>query len=499
MFFNFLLVLLVIFTRFWGLNWGDSLFFHPDENNMAASVSQLSSDNFNPHFFAYGQPPLYLAYFSLKAVGLTNTFSNSVYALRFWSAVFSCLSILFFYLLFRSKILVLLLIFTPGLIQLAHFGTTESLLLLIFAIDLYLSSLIFQKPKPIYFFFVSLVTGIGLATKVSSLIFLAPVFFAVIFSKQKNKFLLTFFTVYCLLFTLLFSFIFSPFNLIVHSDFLSTLRYETGVALGRFPVFYTNQFLHATPYLFQFTHIFPYVVGLPMFIFGFIGLCLIRRPTVKWVIMLVSSLVYFLYFGQTYTKWTRFISPIFFVFPLLTTYLIEKSKKFSLINKLILIISILPGILFMKIYFQPDIRLTASNWINQNLPPNSVVLSEAGNIINIPVVDSKLQVTNFDFYGLDTNPDLIAKLPQIISDSDYILIPSRRIFKNQNNPSFPYSQKYYQSLFSGELGFTQIKQFSVFNDESAEETWSVFDHPTIRIFKKVKQLNQSQYDNLLKT
>lgn len=81
------------------------------------------------------------------------------------------------------------------------------------------------------------------------------------------------------------------------------------------------------------------------------------------------------------------------------------------------------------------------------------------------------------------------KLTNLIKDSDYILIPSRRVFKNQNNPSFPYSQKYYQSLFNNKLGFNQIKQFSsnnslFLNSENAEETWSVFDNPTIRIFKK---------------
>ena len=47
--------------------------------------------------------------------------------------------------------------------------------------------------------------------------------------------------------------------------------------------------------------------------------------------------------------------------------------------------------------------------------------------------------------------------------------------------------EYYEKLFSGELGFSKVAEFSSGqNDEAAEETFTVFDHPVIRIFKKVK-------------
>ena len=91
--------------------------------------------------------------------------------------------------------------------------------------------------------------------------------------------------------------------------------------------------------------------------------------------------------------------------------------------------------------------------------------------------------------------------------SDYFLVQSRRIFMNhQKLPKlFPKTANLYDKLFDGELGFAQIKEFhsyptlsflglSVeFSDETAEETWSVFDHPVIRIFKKVKPLTKETY------
>ena len=97
-------------------------------------------------------------------------------------------------------------------------------------------------------------------------------------------------------------------------------------------------------------------------------------------------------------------------------------------------------------------------------------------------------MTNFDFYNLDSNPALQSQLPDLVPIADYILIPSRRIFMNQNNHRFPYSQSYYQQLFSPQQ-FRLLKTFSpaanfILNDELAEETWTVFDRPTVRLYKK---------------
>jgi hypothetical protein len=56
------LLILAIFTRMIGLNWGDGNFYNPDENNMATSLSGLSFQNLDPHFYAYGQLPVYLGF-----------------------------------------------------------------------------------------------------------------------------------------------------------------------------------------------------------------------------------------------------------------------------------------------------------------------------------------------------------------------------------------------------------------------------------------------------
>jgi hypothetical protein len=161
-----------------------------------------------------------------------------------------------------------------------------------------------------------------------------------------------------------------------------------------------------------------------------------------------------------------------------------------------------PGLFFFNGYFFSDTRVVASNWIKSNISSESYLLSESGNVVNLPISYPDLNVNNFDFYQLDSAPNNLEKLANILTTIDYILIPSRRVFKNQNNPKYPLSQKYYQNLFSENIGFTEVKKFTnqkdlFLNSENAEETWSVFDNPTIRIYKKINNLAPDDYQELL--
>lgn len=495
-----ILLILIIYTRFFRLNWGQDFFFNPDENNMVHSVLQMDRQNLDPHFYAYGQFPLYLTFFTAPK----HEFKYIALTLRFYSALFSSLSLIIFYFiglkLYKPKkysfFLVLLLVFTPGLIQMAHFGTTESILFFVFASNILLSFKIFDTQKKRFLILSSIISGIGLATKVSSLILITPIFLSLLFlllKKIKIKQLFLDGILYVLL-TIFVGIVLSPYNLINFTEFISSMKYEIGVATGQISVFYTRQFVDSIPYLFQFQKIFPYTNGLPIFILGLIGFFIIfnsyfykRKFNVYLLLTLFPSLIFFIYQGQLFTKWTRFISPVIFIFPILSIFFIQKirSKK---IFYLVMLICITPGVYFFKTYLSSDIRVQATNWINQNILSNSRILSEGGNVVDLPMW-GQYNVTNFDFYTLDENRNNFQKLKQSITQSDYIIIPSRRIFKNQNNSNFPYSQYYYQNLFSNKFNFYLIKELNknnnlLLNSENAEETWSVFDNPTIRIYSK---------------
>ena len=208
------------------------------------------------------------------------------------------------------------------------------------------------------------------------------------------------------------------------------------------------------------------------------------------------------------------MSPVFAFFPIFAVFPLSHLGNSRYLRFFLVVVSCLPGLLFSSIYFLPDIRFTASEWIYKNIPSGSQILYDTGNVVDIPIVPPKssyqlsaisYQLTSFDFYRLDENPELFSKLLNHLGNSDYIIVPSRRIFANHLRfpEKYSLSAKYYELLFSGQLGFAPVAKIEpfyskIFKDERAEETFSVFDHPTVRIYKKYDTLSKLRYEILFK-
>src|SRR5205809_3451109 len=96
-----LLTIIGALLHFSNLHWGAPFYFHPDERNIASSVSQLSFPHqMNPHFFAYGSLPIYAIYFTGLVINFlashqTNTvsFPQAILISRIYSALFATLLI----------------------------------------------------------------------------------------------------------------------------------------------------------------------------------------------------------------------------------------------------------------------------------------------------------------------------------------------------------------------------------------------------------------------
>jgi hypothetical protein len=95
------------------------------------------------------------------------------------------------------------------------------------------------------------------------------------------------------------------------------------------------------------------------------------------------------------------------------------------------------------------------------------------------------------------NENTALKIASIIIASGRLYIPLQKLTDCKHLPvnrCYPLTAKYYKNLFSGKLGFKKIQEFKSeptipfinigINDLSADENFTVFDHPTIMIFKK---------------
>lgn len=548
---------LLVYSRFINLGWGLPYPMHPDERNMANAIQGLNcvisnlKECFNPHFFAYGQFPLYLGYlitFFIKLfkgnIKLPISFDEAALGIRTISALASIINAIIIAKTikiitkkenqFLSFVSYLFIIFSPYAIQFAHFGTTESLLMMMYSAIIYYSLLFVDKEITTSSFVMksALLIGISLATKVSAAIFLITPFLVLLFIKDQKyksqvsncKISLVFFlykmvdkivdlSIFIFLIFITF-FVFSPHNFINFKEFVGSMNYESEVALGRSLVFYTRQFFDTTPIYFQLEKIFPYVFGWPAYVMGLIGIISLNWKNRKINLLRFAFLVYFIPSAMIYAKWSRFMAPIFPIITVFAILFLMKIRVINIIKIVIIIISILPGIAYLSIYQNQDVRFQASDWIYRNIPNNSYLLYETANVVDIPITDQRsrtkdlkenekfYQTVSFNFYDLDENPSLQTELKDHINKADYIFIPSRRIFSNHPKQKYPILNKYYEDLFSGKLGLEKVAEFDSFPkiclpftkkcfelpDENAEETWTVFDHPVIRIYKKISNL-----------
>lgn len=513
-----LLIFFLIFTRFVDLSWGYPYFFHPDERNIAVSLEQLSCDSIsnlksclNPKFFAYGQFFIYLGYI-FSFTQKTLSFFDVALILRSISAVFSVFTVLAGLLIVRelignririyqNKIILiataLVLIFSPSQIQFAHFGTTESILAFFYTALIYISILFIRnKIQSInYLIGSSALLGLAVATKVSSMIFLIIPFITLFFTEKKDIKKKILYLIHISFFTIVLAIFFSPHYLISSKEFLSSLSYESAVALGRVKVFYTRQFEMAIPIIFQFQKIFPYALGIPALIFFILSILYLPR-TKENKFLILSFLAYFIPTAFIYTKWTRFMAPVMplmiiivLLFLVHLFFVKTRNKLFGLIFFCITVLAIsTPGAYFTQIYLNGDTRIKASEWIVNNIPSESVILSETANVVDIPVGNRKgnnYEVVSFNLYDIDEDELLYNNLLEEIERANYILVPSRRIFANHDKNKYSKLVNYYDDLFNNRLGFEKVAEFKILDDEMAEETFSVFDHPVVRIYKRI--------------
>lgn len=536
--FLFILLFLLfvgLFFRFYNLNWGAPFYFHPDERNIASSVSQFSfPHNLNPHFFAYGSFPLYVIYFT----GITqNTFSlfitkapitsvfhvsfeQAILLSRIYSAVFSLL--LIFFIFKAAKLLkdrtagliaATLGLLSVGFIQFAHFGTFEMWLTFFSFLLFYLLTVWMKKKKMRFIILAGIVLGLLLAIKVSSIVLIPLVLFTILGQSLKKKNSYLFFSKTFLLSTIIACSIylfFSPYVFLDWVSFKNSMQYESSVALGTTLVFYTQTFFDKVPVVYQFNAIYPFLINpfvtllfIPCFLYFIYKSITLRSPS--YILLTTCYILLFLSQAFLFAKWTRYIVPTLpFMYCIIGISLSDlfhfvKSKKSRVAYIFFLTILFLVSFMsafsfFYTVYLQEDTRVTAVRWAEKRIPKNTPILSEVYDLGITPFNPVFSNITLYDFYDLSKEKMKIS-LVENIQDYDVIILPSQRIFKSRlHMPTrFPNGHLFYKNLLNEKVGFTKIYQTpcDIFctisymgNPLTLEDTTTVFDRPTVIIFQR---------------
>jgi 4-amino-4-deoxy-L-arabinose transferase-like glycosyltransferase len=516
------------FLRFYNLNWDQGHYLHPDERlytnasniYLPSNPSDLLSPDspLNPQMFYYGSLPLYI--YKLANVYLLPFLSFNMTG-RFISALLSTLTIYLVFLLgktiFDKKTAILATIifaFSAGLIQHAHFDTTESILIFFLTLITLLTAKFAVKKNYLLLPILGACVGLSYATKITGLTFILLPLLAIAyeFFKTRHKQKLLSFVFLFFLTALIVGIIAAPYQIIDYNQFKSEQAYMQGVTYGDSKPPFVIIYERSLPYIYPLIKNLPFTFGFLSLPLSLLGLYLLLKNEMgenkkKFLCFLLTlyPLIYFLWAGAWYTKFSRYYILLIPFLAIWAGYALSKFPK-----KIILIILIfitINGALYTKIYLSPNTRVQASEYIYQTIPAGAFIAGEHWDD-NLPISIENLgssasyKSTQASVY----DPDSLQKVNQLsenLSQSDYFIISSRRVYQSilNNEKLYPYTSNFYKKLFAEKLGFILEKKFTNYpyflSDNFADETFQSYDHPPVLIFKNTSKLKAKELEALI--
>lgn len=257
-----------------------------------------------------------------------------------------------------------------------------------------------------------------------------------------------------------------------------------------------------------------------------------------WIIIL------FLYQGKEYAKNLRYFYPLYPNLAILSGYSLSvllcklPKNKLFISNLILAFLLLIYPLSFISIYSRPHSRVTASIWIYDNIPTGSSISAEHWDDfvpMSLPtpgLIHEKYRPVEFPLYGADTK-EKWQLMNENLKQTDYIILTSNRLYGAiMTVPErYPITYRYYRALFDGSLGYKKIAEFTSrpnlpipfiklcltppltnygfiaktiqecpltgisYVDDYADESFTVYDHPKVIIFKKVREVD---YKKILK-
>lgn len=527
---KFIICILIIvggFLRLYNINWDQGHFLHPDERLYVNSSNIYLPKNLQEFFYAnsplnqkmflYGPLPLYI--YKIANIYLLPQ-TNFLITSRLVSSVFSILTIPLILLIskqiFSTRTSVLsafIFTFSAGSIQHAHFNTTESILVFLLSCVVLFSFKLLVHEKYSILFFLALLMGASYATKITALLYiiipLSSIF--LIFLKSKNWKRCIFQTSLFLVLTLFFSLLFAPYQIIDYSNFHREQEYMQGVVTGKYKPPFAIIYEGTLPYIYQILKVLPFTFGFisyPLSLIGFLvlvkHLIINRNINYKFILILVFPIIYFLISGIWYAKFERYYILLFPFLSIWAAYFLGRLKNVYIFSLLLLIA--VNGLLFVRVYLKDNTRIQASKWIFENVDSGSKIAGEHwDDNLPLPLVknyNKQYTMSQLTVYDQDSQ-EKILKISEDLSQSDYFVISSRRVYYSilRNGNKYPLTNRFYKLLFEENLGYKLEKKIInypfYFSDDFADESFQSYDHPPVIIYKNEKKLNSDLIYNLI--
>lgn len=488
---------------------------------------------------SYGGYPLLArglsALLDLISVGLVFLIARRIYG--YWTAVLA----------------MALTAFTVLDIQLAHFYQTDSLLIPLALLVVLAAVVIIQTNSRAAYLWGGVALGAALASKTTGLLLVIPLgvsallagwnahtgadaagskglvdHYRVVADKLNSNVLWLLGTYLVALATFA---ICEPYGILDHQSLVNDVVQQSNLLVSNNPPYgapYTIQYAHTIPYVYQIANLLFWGMGIPLGLTAFAGvlLGLVRNVGIRMnppeVVLLVWVIPYFLFVGRFFAKFDRYMLPIVPVMIILgAALLIRLVRKGRGPRRLlgwtalgaVVVVSFLYSLAYMNIYEHPNTRVVASRWMYSHIPQGTTIAVEAPWDDTLPLDEQGHsaaayfpKVINLDLYNVDDQRK-IANITDALQHSSYIVMSSERLIGSipKLPDRYPLTIRYYNLLMDGKLNFRLEKVFQqhpqlgpiVVHDYPADESFHVYDHPIVRIFKRVSPISSARVAALL--
>lgn len=305
----------------------------------------------------------------------------------------------------------------------------------------------------------------------------------------------------------------------------------TAPLTGTWKPIWTAQFADVTsPHLYWFTNILWWGLGPAFEIVGLAGvLWLFWRRDRRAAVAGVFVVAYLAVAGRTVTPFARYGVPLVPALAIsagvFAADLINRPRWRKAAVAVTIVTLAATGAYaaaYLHVFAAPDSRLAAANYMIHHVPAGARVLVEPSQ--NMVPFGSYLEHPDFNRYYLMQGPEAArddyyhlvsldtyvflydrhrspeakrAYIGSRLGQADYIVMDDTYLQFYQHLPPAQHAavKQYYDDLLAGRLGFELMKTFKVYpslfgvsiNDDGAELTFRLFDHPRVYIFRRTTE------------
>ncbi len=329
--------------------------------------------------------------------------------------------------------------------------------------------------------------------------------------------------------------VFEPYTVLDPRSTLQDILREWQIARGDLDVPYTRQYVGTVPIVYHIVQLWRWGLGPVFATLAFLSvlaevICLsrairarctvqrfvtangsdasaVRVLTVAWIV------AYVLTAWTAETKYLRYSLPLVAPLAILVSGRVTEQLRRTQGSRRRTAIALLIGILlggtalwaltFSTIYAQPHTRVRASEWIYAHIPSGATLGVEHWDD-RLPLTlpgqhpDQRYRFVTLTWYDDRSPEDTFRYLVESLAQVDYLVLSSDRLAGSIPRLPwrYPVTSEYYRLLASGELGFELVYEGKAesrlgplgLDDYAADESFTVYDHPHVRIYRKTRAL-----------